>query len=269
MTLPRFIFIALVLASSAIPSAIRSEEKAKPDRATLEAQFKKADADRAAAKENTKERADAAKNAMQLASDIAWLAFDATKFDEAATWFETSAKFKEESYLNARGYWEQYLRTTAIELDSKVDDQIKTQRAQLASADDGKKPMLQQLIHGWEKLRYLNRYNAVTMLEQITRDNNDGESLLKYCQQELEIRWSGDQKGGEPKPLQSVRTEHDVVRHHDDEESRQEDAHSDKWGHSDPATPPARGWRKRFQGRNQTSATQPSTGMTARTTTLT
>jgi len=188
MTLPRFIFIALVLASSAIPSAIRSEEKAKPDRATLEAQFKKADADRAAAKENTKERAAAAKNAMQLASDIAWLAFDATKFDEAATWFETSAKFKEESYLNARGYWEQYLRTTAIELDSKVDDQIKTQRAQLASADDGKKPMLQQLIHGWEKLRYLNRYNAVTMLEQFTRDNNDGESLLKYCQQELEIR---------------------------------------------------------------------------------
>ena len=104
MTLPRFIFIALVLASSAIPSATRSEEKAKPDRATLEAQFKKADADRAAAKENTKERAAAAKNAMQLASDIAWLAFDATKFDEAATWFETSAKFKEESYLNARGY---------------------------------------------------------------------------------------------------------------------------------------------------------------------
>ena len=26
------------------------------------------------------------------------------------------------------------------------------------------------------------------MLEQIARDNNDGESLLKYCQQELEIR---------------------------------------------------------------------------------
>ncbi|PYJ88043.1 MAG: hypothetical protein DME70_05120, partial [Verrucomicrobia bacterium] len=190
MTLPRFIFVALVLASSAIPSAIRSEEKAKADRATLEAQFKKADADRAAAKENTKERADAAKNAMQLASDIAWLAFDATKFDEAATWFETSAKFKEESYLNARGYWEQYLRTTAIELDSKMDDQIKTQQAQLAAADDAKKPILQQLIHGWEKLRYLNRYNAVTMLEQITRDNNDDQRLLKYCQQELEIRQS-------------------------------------------------------------------------------
>src|SRR5438067_3228690 len=106
MTLPRFIFVALVLASSAIPSAIRSEEKPKADRATLEAQFKKADADRAAAKENTKERADAARNAMQAASDIGWLAFDAGKFDEAATWLATSAKLKDEDYLNARRYWE-------------------------------------------------------------------------------------------------------------------------------------------------------------------
>src|ERR1043165_1670317 len=131
MIFPRFVFLATLLISSAIPSAIRSEEKAKPDRATLEAQFKKADADRAAAKENTKERADAARNTMQQASDIAWLAFDASKFDEAANWFATSAKLKEESYHNARGYWEQYLQTTAIELDDKVDDQIKTQQAQL------------------------------------------------------------------------------------------------------------------------------------------
>jgi CHAT domain-containing protein len=190
MKLPRFILVAVILISAAIPSAIRSEEKPKPDRATLEAQFKKADADRAAAKENTKERADAAKDAMQQASDIAWLAFDASKFDEAANWFATSAKLKEESYRNARGYWEQYLQTTAIDLDNKVNDQIKTQQAQLGSADDPKKAIIQQLIHGWEKLRYLNRYNAVTMLEQITRDNNDDQGLLKYCEQELEIRQS-------------------------------------------------------------------------------
>jgi tetratricopeptide (TPR) repeat protein len=177
-----------MLVSWATPSAIRSEEKPKPDRATLESQFKKADTDRAAAKENTKERADAATKAMQLASDIAWLAFDAAKFDEAANWFATSAKFKEESYVNARGYWEEYLRTTAVELDKKVDDQIKTQQAQLPTADDSKKAIIQQLIHGWEKLRYLNRYNAVTMLEQITRDNNDDQLLLKYYEQELEIR---------------------------------------------------------------------------------
>src|SRR5205814_4961184 len=32
------------------------------------------------------------------------------------------------------------------------------------------------------------RYNAVTMLEQIARDNNDAANLLKYCEQELDIR---------------------------------------------------------------------------------
>src|SRR5688572_29495585 len=68
---------------------------AKPDRAQLEAQLKKAEAGGAAAKEKTKERADAAATAMQIASDIAWLAFDAGKFDESATWFATSAKLKE------------------------------------------------------------------------------------------------------------------------------------------------------------------------------
>jgi len=188
MTFPRFISVAALLITFAFPLAIRSEEKPKPDRATLEAQFKKADTDRAAAKENTKERADAAKNATQQASDIAWLAFDAGKFDEAANWFSTSAKLKEESYHNARGYWEQYLQTTAVELDNKADDQIKTQQAQLATADDSKKAIIKQLIHGWEKLRYLNHYTAVTMLEQITRDNNDNEGLLKYCEQELNIR---------------------------------------------------------------------------------
>src|SRR5256714_785333 len=188
MTLPRLLFFVVVLALATFPSPIKSEEKPKPDRATLEAEFKKAEASRASLPENTKERAEAAKSAMQLASDIGWLEFDSSKFDAAATWFATSAKFKEESYLNARGYWEEYLRATAVELDNKVVDQIKTQRAQLATADASKKPIIQQLIHGWEKLRYLNRYNAVTMLEQITRDNNDDQRLLKYYEQELEIR---------------------------------------------------------------------------------
>src|ERR1700741_5284008 len=77
MKLRRSIFTVLVLAIGSISSPMRSEEKPKRDRATLEAQFKKADADRAATKENTKERADAATKAMQAASDIGWLAFDA------------------------------------------------------------------------------------------------------------------------------------------------------------------------------------------------
>ncbi len=186
-SLSRFILVVLLSVSLAIPSAIRSEE-AKPDRTQLETQFKKIDGDRAAAKENTKERAAAAKSAMQVASDIAWLTFDAGKFDEAATWFATSAKLKEDNHVNARGYWEEFYRTRAAELDGKIEEQIKTQQTQLATAEEAKKGVIQQLIHGWEKLRYTNRYNAVTMLEQIARENNDAQNLLKYCEQELDIR---------------------------------------------------------------------------------
>jgi CHAT domain-containing protein len=184
----RSVLLAFGLSLMAVPRASRGQEKPKPDRATLDASFQKAEDERKNAKENTKERAEAAKNAMQIASDIAWSAFDAGKFDEAATWFATSAKLKEESYLNARRYWEEYHRTTAIELDNKVDDQIKVQQAQLATADDSKKPIIHKLIHGWEKLRYLNRYNAVTMLENVARDNYDAENLLKYYEEELAIR---------------------------------------------------------------------------------
>lgn len=187
--------IATALACSVIAPLAHGEETAaspaamaKPDRAQLEAQFKKAETDRAAAKEKTKERADIAAKAMQLASDIAWLAFDAGKFDEAATWFATSAKLKEDSYIDARGYWEEYFRTGATELDGKTDERIKEQQDQLATADEAKKKVIHQLIHGWEKLRYLNRYVAVTMLEQIARDNNDDDGLLKACEQELAIR---------------------------------------------------------------------------------
>ncbi|MDP9098568.1 MAG: CHAT domain-containing protein [Verrucomicrobiota bacterium] len=191
MTPPgRLVLIALLSVSLAIPSFAQEAKQtpAKLDRTELEAQFKKIDADRTAAKNNTKEHADAARNAMQIASDIAWLAFDAGKFDEAATWFATSAKLKEDNHVNARGYWEEYYRTGAAELDGKIDEQIKTQQAQLATAEEAKKGIIRQLIHGWEKLRYLNRYNAVTMLEQIARDNNDSQNLLKYCEQELDIR---------------------------------------------------------------------------------
>ncbi|MEY2563073.1 MAG: hypothetical protein QOH88_1266 [Verrucomicrobiota bacterium] len=191
----RIAFVALTLVAIGTTTPVWSEESKsapaatpKPDRAQLEAQFKKADADRAAAKEKTKERADAAKNAMQIASDIAWLAFDAGKFDEAANWFSKSAELKDESYLNARDYYEEYLRVGAVEQDAKIIGQNKTLETQLATAEESKKEMLRKLIHGFEKLRYTTRYNTLSMLEQISRDHNDYEGLLKYTKQELEIR---------------------------------------------------------------------------------
>jgi len=145
-------------------------------------------ADRAAAKEKTKDRADAAKKAMQIASDIAWLAFDTGNFEEAANWFSRSAELKEESYLNGRAYWEDYQKTTTAELDAKVDDQIKRLQSQLATAEESKKEMLRKLIHGFEKNRYITRYNTISSLEQLARENNDAGNLLKYTGQELEIR---------------------------------------------------------------------------------
>jgi CHAT domain-containing protein len=185
-------FTLFVLAKSQIlrgqQTTASAASSAKPDRTQLEAQFTKVDADRAAAKENTKERADAAKSAMQTASDIAWLAFDAGKFDEAANWFAKSATLKEDSHVNERAYWEEYLRTEAVELDNKIDAQIKKLRDQLTTAEESKKEMLRKLVHGFEKNRYLTRYNTISRLEQIARENNNAESLLKYTQQELEIR---------------------------------------------------------------------------------
>ena len=174
-------------------AGLRSEEakpspSAKPDRTQLEAEFKKIDTERLGAKEKTKERADSATKAMQFASDIAWLAFDQGKFDEASNWFAKSAELKEESHVNARAYWEEYEKTTATDLDNRIDDKIKELQAQLGTSGDSKKEVLRQVIHGFEKNRYLTRYNTISTLQQIARDNNDAANLLRYTQRELEIR---------------------------------------------------------------------------------
>src|SRR5688572_2757440 len=160
------LFLAITFGISGASSQLRGEEvntsatpNLKPDRGQLEAQFKKADADRSTAKEKTKERADAARNAMQVASDLAWLAFDSGKFEEAANWFAKSAELKDESYAAGRTYWEEYERTGAVEQDGKIVDQIKTLEEQLTTAEESKKGMLRMLIHGWEKNRYLTRFN--------------------------------------------------------------------------------------------------------------
>src|SRR5687767_9416250 len=140
------LFVAVAFGISGVSSRLPGEEakssatpKPKPDRVQLEAQFKKADAERATAKEKTKERAEAARQAMQIASDIAWLAFDSGKFEEAANWFAKSAERKDESYATGRAYWEEYERTGAVEQDAKIDEQIKTLEKQLAAAEESKK----------------------------------------------------------------------------------------------------------------------------------
>jgi CHAT domain-containing protein len=194
-TIRVFTAIAMATLAASIPSDLRGEEtKAsttatpKPDRAQLEAQFAKANADRTAAAEKTKKRVEAARSAMQIASDIAWMAFDAGKFEEAATWFAKSAELKEDNHANARGYWEEDLRTEAAQTEAKFDSQIKDAQAKLPAAEESKKATLRLLIDTLEKNRYTVRYNDISMLENVARENNDTASLLKYAEQELEIR---------------------------------------------------------------------------------
>ncbi len=160
----------------------------KPDRTQLEAQFAKANADRAAAAENTKERADAARNAMHIASDIAWMGFDAGKFEEASIWFAKSIELKEDNRVSARAYWEEYQRATAAEIEAKLGDRIKEFQAEEAAAEESKRKDLRKAIDALEKSRYVMRYNAVTMLENVARENNDSVGLVKYAEAELEIR---------------------------------------------------------------------------------
>src|SRR5271165_1582770 len=62
-----------------------------PTQSQLQTQFDQAKAVLGAAAEKSRERADAAKKAMKIASDIAWLAFGAGKYEEAANWFAKSA----------------------------------------------------------------------------------------------------------------------------------------------------------------------------------
>ena len=191
----RLVFMAMALLALAGPFHAWGEERKsvtsptpKPDRAQLEAQFTKANADRAAVAEKTKERADAARNAMHIASDIAWMAFDAGRFEEASTWFARGVELKEDNHVNARAYWEEYQRVTAAEIEANLGDRIKEFQAQLAAAEEPKKEDLRKAIDALEKTRYVMRYNAVTMLENIARENNDAAGLVRYAEAELEIR---------------------------------------------------------------------------------
>src|ERR1700692_1791562 len=149
--------IALVAVLLGILSELRGEPPPvpeKPKQAQLQIEFDQADAVRAAAPEKTKERAEAAKKAMKIASDIAWLAFDAGKYEEAANWFAKSAELKAESHVNARAYWEEYRRTVFAQTEAGLAARIKEFQTQLATAEESKKGTLRTSIDALEKIRY-------------------------------------------------------------------------------------------------------------------
>ena len=98
--------IVLVAILLGILSEVRGQKTAPPEKLS-QSQFDQADAARVAAPEKTKERAEAAKKTMKMASDMGWQAFDAGNYEEAANWFARSAELKTDSHVNARAYWEE------------------------------------------------------------------------------------------------------------------------------------------------------------------
>ena len=187
--------IALMVTMLGILSEVRGQQTAVPEKPTR-IQFDQADAARAAAPEKSKERADAARKTMKMASDMAWQAFDAANYEEAATWFERSAELKMDSHVNARAYWEEYRRSTVEQTETALAARIEEFQAQLVTAEESKKGALKTAIDALEKIHYAMSYSSLSMLETVAREkappriwSGTGSKNLRSCT-ESSLIWS-------------------------------------------------------------------------------
>ncbi|MEP6822149.1 MAG: CHAT domain-containing protein [Chthoniobacterales bacterium] len=161
----------------------------KRTEAELKADFAAANSAREALPARTRERSDAAQKQMQLASDTAWLAFDAGKYEEAADWFARSAQLKKEGLENRRGYWEDQLTKNVPETEEKLSAKTKQFEKQLAEApDEAKKKEIRGGLDALAKMHYVLRHATLSMLESIARDARDSASVVKYAELELETK---------------------------------------------------------------------------------
>jgi hypothetical protein len=184
------VVVAVAVMLLGIPSELRSEPLPVPEKPTqtqLQTQFDQAEGIRTAAPEKTKERAEAAKKSMKIASDMAWLVFNAGQYEEAANWFSKSAELKADSHLNARAYWEEYRRTVVVKTETALAARIEEFQNQLAIAEESKKGAIRTSIDAVEKIRYTMSYTSLSMLESLARENGDSADLIEYGKQELEI----------------------------------------------------------------------------------
>jgi CHAT domain-containing protein len=182
--------VALTTMLLGLLSGLRGEQPPlveKPTQAQVQVQFDQAEAARVAAPEGTKERAETAKKTMKIASDLAWLAFDAGQYEEAANWFAKSAELKADSHVNARAYWEEYRRTVVAKTEASLAARIEEFQTQLAAAEESKKGPLRTSIDALEKIRYTMSYSSLSMLESVARENGATANLVEYGEQELEI----------------------------------------------------------------------------------
>src|SRR3984957_4073157 len=146
--------VALTTMLVGMLSGLRGEQPPlveKPTQAQVQVQFDQAEAARVAAPEGTKERAETAKKTMKIASDLAWLAFDAGQYEEAANWFAKSAELKADSHVNARAYWEEYRRTVVAKTEANLAARIEEFQTQLAAAEESKKRSVRAAIGALEK----------------------------------------------------------------------------------------------------------------------
>jgi tetratricopeptide (TPR) repeat protein len=195
-SLRRCVCVALLLAAFSHLTPVPAQEpppaaqpSATPTRAELETKFNEANAQRGAAPANTKERSDAAKAAMQLASPIGWLVFDQGNYEEAGDWFAKSGELKKDGLESARGYWENDLKTAVLQNETAVAARIRESEVQLArEKDPEKKKELRDMIDMRESMRHMLRYNAASELQTIARDARDFGNQVKYCEMELKIR---------------------------------------------------------------------------------
>jgi CHAT domain-containing protein len=155
----------------------------------LKAAFSDAEKTLKAAATETQERANAAMNASALAAGVAWKAFDAGRFDEAATWFARRADLKKESYANRIAFYETTQTEQAAALEKQLDANYQADKERLAATKDaGERATLMTLAVGAINTRHALTFAVAKSIQMESLQNNDLPTYLKYERKELDLK---------------------------------------------------------------------------------
>ncbi len=155
----------------------RSATGAALDVAGAKAEYPALNAQRLAAKPGSKERALAARKALDVATIVAWAAFDAKNYDEASNWFGRRAMLQKDSYEAARIYQENLL--------AKREAEMQEWRAQIAATDEAAP---KKALRGVLNVLALLQSERIAVLQTFARGSNDAAKLLEYGNTELKMR---------------------------------------------------------------------------------
>lgn len=147
-------------------------------------EFAKTDAARVTFDSGSRERGETAKKAADLAAAIAWAAFEAGRFEEAAQWFSQSGDLNFESYQSATAYYEANRKQVEIQFLGMLT----TMREQLAAATlEAEKTRLRASIDIMVSTLHSSRSIAAMGLINLALAANDDAAYLKYQQQKLAL----------------------------------------------------------------------------------